>query len=245
MPRFASFDGQEIAYTVMGEGRPTLLLHGFLATADFNFVQPGIAERIMLMGRQVILPDLRGHGASAAPQEPSAYPPDALAMDQEALLRQLNLTDYDLVGYSLGARTAVRMLARGARPRKVVLGGMGDSGIMDVAARRDYFADAIKNGAAGQNPKAGAYIQAALAERGLKADAMLHVLAQQVNTTEAELAAIDIPVLVVSGEDDADNGSAEKLAALMSNAISKRVPGNHLTAVVAPELGRAIASFLG
>jgi pimeloyl-ACP methyl ester carboxylesterase len=245
VPRFASFDGAEIAFTVVGEGRPTLLLHGFMANADLNFIQPGIAERVALVGRQVILPDLRGHGASAAPEDAAAYPPDVLAMDQEALLRHLGLTSYDLVGYSLGARTAMRMLVRGARPKKAVLGGMGDSGIMNVAARRGYFADGILNGDKAKNPKAGAYIQAAIAERGLKAAAMLNVLGQQVDTTAAELAQIDVPMLIVSGEDDADNGSAEKLAELLPNAISKRVPGNHLTAVVAPELGRAIASFLG
>ena len=245
MPRFAGFDGAEIAFTTIGEGRPTLLLHGFLADADLNFIQPGIAARIAGLGRQVILPDLRGHGASAAPEDPAAYPPDALAMDQEALLRHLGITDYDLVGYSLGARTAMRMLVRGARPGKAVLGGMGDSGIMQVAARRAFFADGIVNGSKAKNPQAGSYIAASIAERGLKPAAMLNVLQQQVDTTSAELAAIDLPILIVSGADDADNGSAENLAALLPNAVAKRVPGNHLTAVIAPELAEAIRGFLG
>jgi len=243
--RFASFDGAPIAYQVIGEGRPTLLLHGFLATADLNFIQPGIAARVAREGRQVILPDLRGHGASAGPEGAAAYPADALAMDQDALLNHLGITDYDLVGYSLGARTAMRMLVRGARPKRVVLGGMGDSGIMQVAARRAFFADGITNGANAKNPQAGAYIRAAIAERGLSAGAMLNVLAQQVDTTAAELAVIDMPMLIVSGEDDADNGSAEKLAAFLPNALAQRVPGNHLTAVMAPELAEAIAGFLG
>ena len=34
-----------------------------------------------------------------------------------------------IAGFSLGARTAVRMLVRGARPRRLALGGMGDSGL--------------------------------------------------------------------------------------------------------------------
>ncbi len=245
MKRFASFDGAQIAFTVLGEGRPTLVLHGFLANADLNFVQPGIAGRIETLRRQVILPDLRGHGASDAPEDEAAYPPDALAMDQEALLKHLGISDYDLVGYSLGARTAMRMLVRGARPKRVVLGGMGDSGIMNVGARRAFFADGILNGANAKHPQAGAYIQASIAERGLSAKAMLNVLTQQVDTSAAELAAINVPMLIVSGEDDADNGSAEKLAEFLPNAIAKRVPGNHLTAVMAPELGRAIAEFLG
>lgn len=245
MPRFASFDGAGIAFTLIGEGRPTLLLHGFLANAALNFVQPGIARRVATLGRQVILPDLRGHGASDAPEAASAYPPDALAMDQAALLMHLDITDFDLVGYSLGARTAMRMLVRGARPKRVVLGGMGDSGILNVAARRAFFADGIQNGAGARNPQAGAFLQAMIAERGLNPKAMLNVLGQQVDTTAAELAAIETPMLIVSGADDADNGSAEKLAELVPGAIAKRVPGNHLTAVTAPELGEAIAGFLG
>lgn len=245
MARFASFDGREIAYRIIGDGRPALLLHGFLANADLNYVQPGIADKIAATGRMVIAPDLRGHGDSEAPIDPAAYPPDALAMDQESLLALLDIADYDLVGYSLGARTAMRMMVRGARPAKAVLGGMGDSGIMNVAARRAYFADSIVNGANAKNPLAGKFIQAAIRERGLAPQAMLRVLEQQVDTTAAELAAIDVPILVVSGREDEDNGSAEKLAAALPRGIAQRVPGNHLTAVVAPELAGAIAAFLG
>ncbi len=244
MERFASFDGVEIAFRRIGAGRPTLLLHGFLASADLNFVQPGIAAAIVAAGRQVIAPDLRGHGASGAPTDPAAYPLDALAMDQEALLRHLGLTDYDLVGYSLGARTAMRMLARGARPAKAALGGMGDSGIMAVAARRAYFADSIINGENAKVPLAGKFIRAAMAERGLNPQAMLNVLEQQVDTPREVLATLDVPMLIVSGRDDADNGSAEALAAALPRARAARVPGNHLTAVIAPELAAEIVAFL-
>ena len=244
MQIFSSFDGTQIAYRLFGEGRPTLLLHGFMASAELNWFQPGIAQKIAATGRLVIVPDLRGHGSSAAPVDPAAYPADALAMDQIALLTHLNIGDYDLVSYSLGARTAMRMMVRGARPAKAVLGGMGDSGIMEVKARRAFFEDSIRNGANARNPVAGKYIQASIAERGLDTQAMLNVLSQQVDTTRAELDVIDVPILVVSGSDDEDNGSAEKLAAALPHAIARRVPGNHLSAVVAPELAEAINGFL-
>ncbi len=244
MQTFASFDGQPIAYQVMGEGRPVLMLHGFMASGDLNFVQPGIAAALLAVGRQLILPDLRGHGASAMPEDRSAYPTDALAKDQEALLAHLGISDYDLCAYSLGARTAVRMMARGARPARCVLGGMGDSGVMNVAVRRAYFTDGIVNGEKAASPFAGRYMQATIAERGLKKEALLGVLVQQVDTTRDELARIDVPTLVIAGIDDADNGSAEALAALMPHASAARVPGNHLSAVIAPELASAIATFL-
>lgn len=242
--RFKSFDGVEIAVHTLGQGRPTLMLHGFLASAELNWVAPGIAGRIAAAGRQVIAPDLRGHGQSDAPTDLSHWPGDVLAKDQEALIAHLGLTDYDLVGYSLGARTAVRLLVRGARPAKVALGGMGDSGIMQAGARAAMFEDSIRNGGNAKDPQAGRYIQAAMEQRGLKPEAMLGVLASFVPTTEADLRAIATPTLAVSGANDQDNGSPERLAELMPNAIAKRVPGNHLTAVAEPALAQAFVDFL-
>ncbi|MDX2236720.1 MAG: alpha/beta hydrolase [Hyphomonadaceae bacterium] len=242
---FASYDGAPISYRVLGRGRPTLMLHGFLADAQRNYIAPGIAAAVVASGRQAILPDLRGHGASAAPADAAGYPPDVLAQDQEALLRHLGVRDYDLVGYSLGARMSVRMLARGARPGKVVLGGMGDSGITDVGVRQAYFEDLLRNPETSSNPRGAQIVTAMLAQGGMRRDAALRVLASQLSTPPEALARIDMPILVVSGVDDEDNGSAEGLAALLPNARAQRTPGNHLTAVAAPELAQAIVAFLG
>ncbi len=243
--RFATPDGVQIAVHTLGEGRPTLMLHGFLASAELNWVAPGIAAKVAATGRKVIMPDLRGHGQSDAPTDPKMWPGDVLVTDQEALIAHLGLTDYDLAGYSLGARTAVRTLVRGARPARCVLGGMGDSGVLQAGARAAMFEDSIRHGEKARDPVAGKYIHAAMAQGGLKAEAMLGVLASFVVTTEAELKAIPTPTLVVSGQDDDDNGSAEGLAALMRDAKATRVPGNHLSAVAEPALAEAITGFLG
>ena len=125
---FTSFDGQTIAYHTLGEGRPTLLLHGFMASTQLNWTGPGITAKIAALGRKVIALDFRGHGASAHFNAEADFPPDVLSMDVEALLGHLGLSDVDLVGYSMGARTAVRLLIRGFRPGKLVMGGMGDTG---------------------------------------------------------------------------------------------------------------------
>lgn len=240
---FNSFDGRSIAVHTLGEGRPTVLLHGFLASARLNWFDPGIAQAIAATGRRVIAPDLRGHGESAAPVEPEAWPPDVLARDQLALVAHLDLTDYDLVGYSLGARTAVRAMVNGLTPARVVLGGMGESGVCEAGTRAARFEDSIRHGEAARDPRAGKYIQRVIAERGLSADAMLGVLASFAPTTAADLARPSAPTLVVSGVDDHDNGSAEDLAALLANAHALRIPGDHLTAV-GPALARAITDFL-
>ena len=53
-----------------------------------------------------------------------------------------------------------------------------------------------------------------------------------------------MPTLVLRGADDHDNGSAEALAELLPHGDYVEVPGNHMSAVTKPELGRAIADFL-
>ena len=242
--RFASFDGQSIAYRTLGEGRPTLLIHGFLADGPSNWIVPGIAAAVVRLGRRVILPDLRGHGASAAPEDLAFWPPDTLARDQEALVAHLGLTDYDLVGYSLGARTAVRLMVRGARPGRAVLGGMGDTGIMQAGARAAMFEDGIRHGEAAADPRSGRVIQAMMAARDLKPAAMLGVLASFAPTSEDEIRAIPVPTRVVSGDRDQDNGSAEALAALLPAGDVRIVTGDHLSAVADPGLTEAVTGFL-
>src|SRR3569833_3469912 len=106
----------QLAYREMGEGRPLVLIHGFFSTATVNKVRYGHAAKIATLGYRVVMPDLRGHGDSAKPHDPVAYPPDVLADDGFALVEHLGLTDFDLGGYSLGGLTTVRMLARGATP---------------------------------------------------------------------------------------------------------------------------------
>ena len=58
------------------------------------------------------------------------------------------------------------------------------------------------------------------------------------------LRSIGVPTLVLSGADDHDNGSAEALARMLPDARYVAVPGNHMSAVTRPDLGRAIADFL-
>ncbi|MCZ8283371.1 MAG: alpha/beta fold hydrolase [Aquidulcibacter sp.] len=245
--RFKTFDGLNLAWTETGSpnGRPTLVLHGFLASAQLNWIDPGLASAMASTGRRIILPDLRGHGQSDAPTSPAAYPKDALPQDQEVLLAQLGITDFDLVGYSLGARTAVRMLARGhSRPTKVFLGGMGEAGITTVGTRKDYFEDGIRNGPNAKDARAGAYIQTILKQRGMSPEAALGVLSTQVSTSREVLTTIKTPVLVVNGDQDRDNGDPMALAAALGNATCQLVPGNHLSAVAEPAFRDALVAFL-
>jgi pimeloyl-ACP methyl ester carboxylesterase len=241
---FPAADGQQLAYRELGEGRPLVLIHGLFSNGWVNWIRYGNAERIAAAGVRLIMPDLRGHGQSAAPHDAAAYPPDVLASDGEALVGHLDLSDYDLGGYSLGGRTVVRMLVRGAQPRRAIVSGMGLRGVLDTGLRAAFFRTVLDG--AGTHPRgSGAWLaEAFLKSTGGDPAAMRPLLDSFVDTTEAELAAIDVPVLVLSGRDDDDNGSAAELADRLGSGRLSEIPGNHMTAVLRPELGQKIAEYV-
>jgi len=222
-----------------------MLLHGFLSSARGNWFAPGIAVALAQAGFRVLAPDCRGHGLSAAPTDLADWPSDVMAADVEALIAALDLADYDLVGYSMGARTVARVMARGARPRRAVIGGLGDSGVMQAGPRAIAFDDAIRHGDAAADPAMGRAIHRLMTDQGLIPEAMLGVLAAFAPTTPEDLAAIPVATLAVLGEDDKDNGSVEGLAALMPQCTAVRLPGDHAGVVAHPAFREAILRFLG
>ena len=61
----------------------------------------------------------------------------------------------------------------------------------------------------------------------------------------ALLTKVTMPTLVVCGDEDRDNGSAEDLARMLPNADFVEVPGTHMGSVTKPDLGLAMADWLG
>lgn len=242
--RFAGFDGADLAFTETGEGRAVILIHGYFSDAATNWVRYGHAAAIAARGFRVIMPDLRAHGLSARPHDPAAYPADALAWDNLALIEQLGLTDYDLGGYSLGARTVMRMIVHGAAPRRIIFSGMGLDGLTAAGRRVDFFRRVLAD--PDTHPRGTPEFMAAafLKTTGGDPVALAHVLDTFVDSAPEAVAAIRQPVLVVNGAEDHDNGSARALAGAIPAATYVEVPGNHMSAVLKPELGEAIADFL-
>lgn len=241
---FTAPDGVEIAWHELGEGRAVVLLHGLFSDAETNWIRFGHAAEIAGRGLRVIMPDLRGHGTSARPHDPEAYPPDILVDDGLALIAHLGLAEYDLGGYSLGGRTAARMVVHGAMPRRLIVAGMGIDGMLDTGRRTEHFRRILQGLGTHERGSPEWMAEAFLKTTGGDPQALLPLLDSFVDTREAELRGIDIPTLVVSGAEDRDNGSAEELAALLPRGRYVEVPGNHMSAVTKPELGQALAAFL-
>ncbi len=241
---FLARDGTRLVWHEMGTGRPLLLLHGFISDSVTNWITYGAAAHLAAAGFRCIMPDLRAHGRSDKPHDPAAYPPDILADDQFDLIAHLGLKDYDLAGYSLGARTVTRMLAKGATPKRVILSGMGLAGLIDTGHRRAHFRNILRN--IGQHQKGSPewMAEAFLKTTGGDPLALDLILDSFVDTPRETLSGFDLPIGVVCGEHDQDNGSAAALADLLPDGELITIPGNHMSAVTKPEFGRAIVDFL-
>jgi pimeloyl-ACP methyl ester carboxylesterase len=124
MSRSAPVDGFALAYDRHGAGDPVVLLHGWPGDrTDFEAVVPLLAGRA-----EVVVPDLRGFGASdkhpAAPAD--AYSAAAQARSVLGLLDELGLRAAVLAGYDIGSRVAQTLPGAGER-------------VQSAAAQREYW----------------------------------------------------------------------------------------------------------
>jgi pimeloyl-ACP methyl ester carboxylesterase len=242
--RWTASDGIELAYHELGAGRPVVLLHGLFSDANMNWIKFGHAARIAADGFRVIMPDLRGHGLSAKPHEPEHYPVGILARDLRELIAQLGLAEFDLGGFSLGARTTVEGVGEGLKPRRAILGGAGLEGLRHWERRKNFFLEAIE--LFDRVPRGDPHWLSIQFMKSQKIDRVSAALLLQsfADAFLDWLKAFTMPTVVVCGSEDDDNGSAEELADMLPNATFKEIPGTHMSSVTKPELGEAIANFL-
>jgi len=237
-------DGVQLAYHEMGEGRPIIMLHGLFSDAYVNWIKFGHAARIAADGFRVIMPDLRAHGQSDKPHGEQFYPRGILARDLRELIARLDLTDFDVGGFSLGARTTVEGVGEGLKPRRAFLGGAGLEGLRNWKRRKTFFVEAID-----QFDKVQRGDPHWLSIQFMKSQRVDRIAAAQLLESFEDafltwLEAFTMPTLVVCGSEDDDNGSAEELANVLPNATFEEVPGTHMSSVTKPQLGEAIARFL-
>ena len=239
-------DGISLAWREMGEGRPVILLHGLFSDAQMNWIKFGHAERIVAEGFRVIMPDLRAHGLSGKPHDPAKYPQAVLVRDLRELIAHLNLTDFDLGGFSLGARTTIEAVIGGVRPRRAILAGTGLDVLTNWERRRDFYTAAIeKFGAVSHGDPHWFAVQFMKTMKVDRDAARLLLDTMQDREDKHEMVdAFSMPTLVVCGAEDDDNGSAVELAAILPDAEYAEIPGTHMSSVSRKELGERIARFL-
>jgi len=101
MSHFASYDGTDIAFRTLGDGRPLVCLPGAGRACEYLGDLGGLAG-----SRQLIMPDTRGTGASGDADDPATYRCDRLVQDVEALRAHLGLSSMDLLGHSAAGNLA-------------------------------------------------------------------------------------------------------------------------------------------
>jgi pimeloyl-ACP methyl ester carboxylesterase len=237
-------DGVELAWHELGEGMPVVLLHGLFSDANMNWIKFGHADRIAADGFRVIMPDLRAHGRSGRPHGEKHYPRGILARDLRELVARLELSEFDLGGFSLGARTTVEAVGEGMRPRRAILGGAGLEGLRNWKRRKNFFVEAIDLFDKAQRGDPHWLSIQFMKSQGVDRVAAAQLLESFEDAFVEWLQAFTMPTLVVCGSEDDDNGSAEELANVLPHAVFEEVPGTHMSSVTKPELGEAIARFL-
>jgi pimeloyl-ACP methyl ester carboxylesterase len=240
---FLARDGVRLAFRETGEGRPLVLMHGYTGRGQY-WIDLGIAGRLAERGHRVIMPDMRGHGDSDKPHDAAAYPPDVLADDGLALIDHLGLTGYDLAGYSLGGRTAARLLARGATPRRAVIGGQGLDAVVHTVGRGGHFRRVLDGFGSWDPGTPERQMEDTLRADGADPVALDLVLDTFVNTDPEELAAVTVPVLVLTGTHDRHNETAQALADALPHGKYRELPGSHGSAMASPEFESALTGFL-
>ncbi|MCM3687100.1 alpha/beta fold hydrolase [Kocuria rosea] len=218
-------DGTQIFYKDWGEGKPVVLSHGWPLNAD-----SWEAQMLFLAsnGCRVIAHDRRGHGRSS--QAWTGNDMDTYADDLAAVIEALDLRDITLVGFSTGGGEVTRYLTRHGADRvaklalvsavtpfmlqtadnpdgvpQEVFDGLREGSLADRGQLYRDFADGpfFGNNRPGQDVSQG--IRDAFWFQGMQAghrNTYESIAAFSATDFRPDLDAIELPVLVVHGDDD-------------------------------------------
>lgn len=243
-------DGATIFYKDWGAGQPVVFSHGWPLSADawdeqlFHFASNGF---------RAIAHDRRGHGRSS--QTWKGNDMNTYADDLAALVDELDLTNAIHIGHSTGGGEVVRYIARhgtervakavlvGAVPPLMLKTAQNPEGLpIDVfdgiragvlADRSQYFQDfsAAFYGANRSGSKVSKGTRDQFWRLGMQAGLVaLYECVKAFSETDftADLAKVDVPTLVIHGDDDQVvpiNDSALKTAKLIKGATLKVYQG--------------------
>jgi non-heme chloroperoxidase len=244
-------DGTQIFYKDWGSGQPIVFHHGWpLSSDDWD------AQLLFFLSRgfRVIAHDRRGHGRST--QTATGNEMDTYAADVAELAEHLNLRDAVHIGHSTGGGEVARYVARHGKGRvaKAVLigavppimlktphnpGGLPMEvfdGFRDalVANRAQFFLDVPAGPFYGFNRPGAKVFQGVIDNwwrQGMAGGAKAHydcIKAFSETDFTDDLRAIDVPTLILHGEDDQIvpiAASALLAAKLVKKATLKTYPG--------------------
>tara|TARA_R110000824_G_scaffold390760_23_gene588104 strand:+ start:18556 stop:19299 length:744 start_codon:yes stop_codon:yes gene_type:complete len=240
-------DGLRLAYRVVGEGAPIVLVHGFASTHEVNWVTTGWSRALVDAGRRVIMADGRGHGASDKPYDAADYTLEAMAGDVIALMDHLGEPGADLMGYSMGAM--VSLVAAAQNPERfdrVIAAGVGERLLEKNKPASDVVDALLTNDPAAVGSRAAQMFRLFADQNKQDREALAACFsAVRADFPDELLGRIVRPVLVVAGETDDAAGNAAPLAARIEGAASFTVPKrDHMRTVGDKAYKEAVLKFL-
>jgi pimeloyl-ACP methyl ester carboxylesterase len=227
--------------------------------------KPGLIARLRQAGARVIVPDLRGFGASDRPHERAAYTQSAMARDVLALIGHLRLDALDVLGFSMGAVAAAQLLALGAPPvRSAILAGVGQyilegapmdpppgmilpddlPGPYTLRQHAEFLASTLeRNEIIPGNPSTANVIlvRAMGADPKALASAVRGTVAAQVPSEP--LTRVQVPVLLLNGSGDGANQAIWRLLQVLPRSRSATCDGDHQSAPWYPSFQQAVVDF--
>ncbi len=250
---YATGAGGKIYFEAQGVGSPMVLVHGWGADLQSNWVDTGWIEHLAPHRRLVAL-DVRGHGHSNKPRALAPYSYAEMANDVLAVMDYLDIPQADFLGYSMGAFMGAHLLGHNpSRLHKVILGGIGDETPV-TAAQGDVIAAALRSsdnatiadsmGKAVRrfvdaNPRNDRTALAYSAQRMWPEGYPLRIAGPK-------LATAGCPVLIVNGEHDHPYvDSAHRFADALANGEHVEISGtDHMTSVSDPRFKQLVLDFL-
>jgi non-heme chloroperoxidase len=250
MDTIVTKDGVTLFYKDWGKGQPIVFHHGWPLSADDWDPQ---LLYFVAQGYRVIAHDRRGHGRSS--QVPDGHDMDHYAADAAAVVEHLNLSDAVHIGHSAGGGVVARYVARHGKRRvaKAVLISAVTPIVLKTATNPDGLTkdefDGLRNGIAINRAKFYRDVPAgpfygfnrpnAKAEEGVIDNwwrqGMMGGAKAQYDSVKAitetdlseDLKQIDVPTLVLHGEDDqiVPYKSAFHAVKFLSRGTLKTYPG--------------------
>lgn len=237
MPEVTSGDAS-ITYDVVGQGRPLMLLHGWCCDRSW-WTEPGYVDELRSDYRLVNV-DIRGHGGSDKPHEAAAYTSAVLTADVFAVADAEGLDRFAIWGLSMGGWIA--WMTAAASPERVpaiVTSGAWDPRPEPEPTEPDEWLEALRRGGT------RALVDVFRAHDGesfdrefppwartvtLRADpqALLAAAARELSTDgipNEDLSSFPVPALLIAGELEDEDDDAAKVAAMIPNGQSLRLPG--------------------
>ena len=256
-------DGEKIRYIEQGKGDPLVLIHGFTASVEANWVLPGIFPKLAESFR-VIAIDNRGHGKSDKPHDPAEYG-DKMVQDVINLLDHLEIEKAHIAGYSMGGFITMRLLAKAPeRFITAIVGGAGWRRPGDRDPLMDRLAESLESGNGvgplieALNPvgaEAPSQEQIDMANQMILAQndplalaAVIRGMAE-LGVEKQALEANQVPTLAIVGSLDPLKAGVDAMDGVLANLKVHVIDGaDHMTALMSPayamELAEALQEFV-